>query len=69
MYGYTSCSYSRQSMKRDVLFLAFCAFLTACQVEYLPYDTRGPTGINARNVARIEAACEGRIMAGIIWQA
>ena len=49
-------------MKHRAAFLTVVAFLTACQVEYHPYDTRidGPTGINARNVARIEAACAGR---------
>ena len=43
-------------------FIALTALLTACQVEYHPYDTRieGPRGINARNIARIEAACEGK---------
>ena len=31
-------------------------------VEYHPYDARvdGPTGLNEKNMARIEAACEGR---------
>ncbi|MDE5637678.1 MAG: metallophosphoesterase [Alistipes sp.] len=31
-------------------------------VEYHPYDTRisGPTGINARNIARIERECAGK---------
>lgn len=34
----------------------------SCQVEYHPYDTRidGETGVNARNIVRIEAACEGK---------
>lgn len=38
------------------------AMLAAGCVEYHPYDTRisGPTGINARNIARIESACEGK---------
>lgn len=42
--------------------LLLAAALTACQVEYHPYDTRidGKTGINERNIARIEAACAGR---------
>ena len=37
-------------------------FMTGCQVEYHPYDIRidGETGINARNIARIEAACAGK---------
>ena len=49
-------------MKRSVLFLFLAAVFAGCQVEYHPYDTRidGPTGVNARNIARIEAACEGR---------
>lgn len=36
--------------------------LSACKVEYHPYDTRvaGATGINAYNIARIEAATAGR---------
>lgn len=39
-----------------------CAVMAACQVDYHPYDTRvdGAMGINARNVARIEAATAGR---------
>lgn len=43
-------------------FVSLALLLTACQVEYHPYDTRidGPTNVNARNIARIEAACEGR---------
>lgn len=42
------------------LFIAF--FATACQVDYHPYDTRidGETGINARNIDRIESACAGK---------
>ena len=49
-------------MKTELFPLLAAVFLTACQVEYHPYDTRidGPTGVNARNIARIEAACEGR---------
>ncbi|GAA6256189.1 metallophosphoesterase [Bacteroides sp. f07] len=49
-------------MKRSIVFSTVAVFLTACQVEYHPYDTRidGQTGINARNIARIEAACEGK---------
>ena len=42
------------------LFIAF--FATACQVDSHPYDTRinGETGINARNIDRIESACAGK---------
>ena len=49
-------------MKRSIALLTAAVFSTACQVEYHPYDTRidGPTGINARNIARIEKACAGR---------
>ena len=51
-------------MKHSIVFSTIAVFLTACQVEYHPYDTRinGPTGINARNIARIEAACKGKRM-------
>lgn len=47
-------------MARAVLPAA--ALLAAGCVEYHPYDTRiaGPTGMNARNIARIERECEGR---------
>lgn len=47
-------------MKRIFWLAAF--LLTACQVEYHPYDTRirGEQGINAKNIARIEAACAGK---------
>lgn len=49
-------------MKRSAAFLAIGVFLTACQVDYHPYDTRvgGECGINAKNIARIEAATAGR---------
>lgn len=49
-------------MKHSIVFSTIAVFLTACQVEYHPYDTRidGQTGINARNVARIESTCEGK---------
>lgn len=44
--------------------LLACLALTAasCQVSYHPYDTRveGECGINAKNIARIEAATAGR---------
>lgn len=48
-------------MKHTVLFSTLI-FLTSCQVEYHPYDTRinGETGINAKNIARIESACRGK---------
>ncbi len=44
------------------LLCAAAALLASCRAEYHPYDTRidGPTGINARNIARIEEACAGR---------
>ena len=47
-------------MKRP-LFLLFAA-VTACKVEYHPYDTRvhGERNINEKNIARIEAATEGK---------
>ena len=49
---------------RIVNSVAVCAsaLLAACQVDYHPYDTRihGAVGINARNIARIEAATVGR---------
>ena len=49
-------------MKHSIVFSTIAVFLTACQVEYHPYDTRidGETGINACNIARIEAACKGK---------
>lgn len=48
-------------MKHTVLFSTII-FLTACQVEYHPYDTciEGETGINARNIVRIESRCAGK---------
>ena len=47
-------------MKRP-LFLLFAA-VTACKVEYHPYDTsvHGERNINEKNIARIEAATEGK---------
>lgn len=45
-----------------MILLTAVLALTACQVEYHPYDTRirGTRGINARNIARIEETCAGR---------
>ena len=43
--------------------IGLALLLSGCSViDYHPYDTRfdGATGINARNVARIEANCAGR---------
>ena len=47
-----------------MLCLSAAILSLGCQVEYHPYDTRidGETGINARNIARIEAACAGKRM-------
>ena len=49
-------------MKRPVLFLLTLLAVSSCQVDYHPYDTRvrGECGINAKNMARIEAATAGR---------
>lgn len=50
-------------MKRiHTLFLVPALLLSACQVDYHPYDTRisGETGINAKNIERIETACSGK---------
>lgn len=39
-----------------------CQFVACDIIEYHPYDTRfdGPTGLNAKNIARIEAEMQGR---------
>lgn len=50
------------TMKRVVLFFLLQLAAPSCQVDYHPYDTRvrGECGINAKNMARIEAATAGR---------
>ncbi|MBE6181984.1 MAG: metallophosphoesterase [Rikenellaceae bacterium] len=47
-----------------ILLLSLFLLTTGCRVEYHPYDTRieGATNINARNIARIEAATTGKRM-------
>lgn len=51
-------------MKKDAMVLfAFLLLLTGCDmIDYHPYDVRisGETKINARNIAKIEARCEGK---------
>ncbi len=46
-------------MKRITTILIASLLMAGCQVEYHPYDIRvtGQTGINARNIVRIEDAC------------
>lgn len=46
-----------------ILTFLFLLFFPSCDmIEYHPYDGRikGETGINAKNIARIEAACAGK---------
>lgn len=45
-----------------ILLLVTTCLLAGCQVEYHPYDTRvdGETGVNAKNMTRIEASCAGK---------
>lgn len=45
------------NMKRCATAMLAAATAAACQVDYHPYDTRidGECGINAKNIARIEA--------------
>lgn len=49
---------------RRILLLALISFiLSGCDmIEYHPYDGRisGETGINAKNIAKIEKSCEGK---------
>lgn len=47
-------------MKKQLIIL-LTLLPTACQVDYHPYDTRisGERGINAKNIARIEADTKG----------
>ncbi|WP_295938551.1 metallophosphoesterase [uncultured Alistipes sp.] len=49
-------------MRRIAILLLFSLFVAGCQVEYHPYDTRieGERDINAKNIGRIEQACEGK---------
>ena len=49
-------------MKRVILY-GIVLFLCGCDlIEYHPYDVRlhGETGVNAKNIARIEETCEGK---------
>lgn len=49
-------------MKRVILY-GIVLLLCGCDlIEYHPYDVRlhGETGINAKNIARIEEICEGK---------
>jgi len=52
----------RASDRIRYLLLAVSLLTLSCRVEYHPYDTRiqGECGINAKNIARIEAATEGK---------
>ncbi|MDY4042479.1 MAG: metallophosphoesterase [Marinifilaceae bacterium] len=50
-------------MKREFWIITFFLFLWGCNmVEYHPYDVRlsGETGINAKNIARVESLCRGK---------
>ncbi|NDW17492.1 metallophosphoesterase [Dysgonomonas sp. 216] len=50
-------------MKHLLLLLLIPVFFQSCEmIEYHPYDGRikGETGVNAKNIARIEKACEGK---------
>ncbi|WP_299098651.1 metallophosphoesterase [uncultured Alistipes sp.] len=49
-------------MKRCATAMLAAATAAACQVDYHPYDTRidGECGINAKNIARIEASTAGK---------
>ncbi|MDR2843615.1 MAG: metallophosphoesterase [Candidatus Symbiothrix sp.] len=51
-------------MKKAVLIFALiCLIFQACEmIEYHPYDGKitGKTGINNKNIARIESACAGK---------
>ena len=49
-------------MKRVILY-GIVLLLCGCDlIEYHPYDVRlhGETGVNAKNIARIEEICEGK---------
>ena len=50
-------------MKKIYISLFALLTFTACEmIEYHPYDGRikGETGINAKNIARIEESCKGK---------
>ena len=51
-------------MKRKNLYALFsCLFLSGCgMIDYHPYDVRisGETEVNAHNMERIEANCQGK---------
>lgn len=50
-------------MKKIYIYLFFLITFSGCEmIEYHPYDGRikGETGINAKNIARIEEACKGK---------
>lgn len=60
--GERGCHPNLSNMKRLAIALLAAATATACQVDYHPYDTRidGECGINAKNIARIEASTAGK---------
>lgn len=55
-------------MKRKNLYaLCSCLFLSGCgMIDYHPYDVRisGETEVNAHNIERIEASCQGKLRYG-----
>lgn len=56
--------------KLKILFLGATFFFVGCDAfEYHPYDGRvtGETGINAKNVERIEKSCTGKETIRFIW--
>ena len=60
--GERGCHPNLSNMKRLAIALLAATTATACQVDYHPYDTRidGECGINAKNIARIEASTAGK---------
>lgn len=60
--GERGCHPNLSNMKRLAIALLAAATATACQVDYHPYDIRidGECGINAKNIARIEASTAGK---------
>lgn len=54
--------HERLAMSKHFFYLLLSVLLIGCQVDYHPYDTRidGEQGINAKNIARIEAATAGK---------